>query len=102
MSFTLTNRGAGHRIPTGDYGYREMRVAVELLDSEGQTVGQAHQAVLPGQDGSLAPAVATEFTVQLAPPPNRTPQVVRVLVERVNGDRSFQYTLAESEWPIRP
>jgi hypothetical protein len=25
---------------------------------------------------------------------------VRVLVERVNRDRSFQYTLAEGEWSI--
>jgi len=102
VSFSLTNRGAGHRIPTGAYGYREMRVAVELLDRDGKTVGHAHQAVLPGQVQSLAPGVPTAFTLQVAATSNESPQVVRVLLERVNRDRSFQYTLAEREFPILP
>ena len=59
VTFALTNRGAGHRIPTGDYGHRELRVAIELLDRGGRTLGQAEQAVFPGQDLSLAPGVPT-------------------------------------------
>lgn len=102
VSFTLTNRGAGHRIPTGEYGYREMRVAVELKSRDGRTVGQAHQAVLPGQAQSLAPGVTTAFTLQVAAGTDESPQAVRVLVQRVNGDRTFQYTLAEREFPIPP
>lgn len=102
VSLTLTNRGAGHRIPTGEYGYRELRVAVELRNRDGRTVGQAHQAVLPGQDLSLAPGVATVFKLQVTADTDEPPQVVRILVERVNGDGSFRYTLAEREFPILP
>lgn len=100
VSLALTNRGAGHRIPSGGFGYRELRVAVDLLDRSGQAVGRAEQAVFPGQDLSLAPGVATPFTLLVARTANESPERIRVVVERVNRDRSFQYTLAEGEWPL--
>jgi hypothetical protein len=100
VSLTLTNRGAGHRIPSGAFGYRELRVAVDLLDRHGRAVGQAEQAVLPGDDLSLAPAVATPYTLFVAIKSSEPIERIRVLVERVNRDRSFQYTLAEGEWPV--
>ena len=53
VAFTLTNRGAGHRIPSGDFGYRKLRVAVMLLDRQGQIIGLAEQSVFPGDDLSL-------------------------------------------------
>ncbi len=101
VSFTLTNRGAGHRIPSGEFGYRELRVAVDLLDRHGRTVGQAEQAVFPGDDLSLAPGLATRFTLLIARTASEPMERIRVQVERVNRDRSFQYTLAESEWAAR-
>ena len=55
VSFTLTNRGAGHRIPTGEFGYRETAGRRRTAGPDGRTIGQAEQAVLPGQDLSLAP-----------------------------------------------
>ncbi len=102
VSFTLTNQGAGHRIPSGEYGYRKLRVAVELLDRSGRTRGQAEQAVFPGQDLSLAPRVPTPFRLRVAATGNEATERVRVVVQRVDRGRSFQYTLAEGEWPVSP
>lgn len=102
VTFTLTNRGAGHRIPSGEFGYRKLRVAVMLLDRQGQGIGQAEQAVFPGDDASLAPGVATTFRLPVAVTANAPAERIRILAERVNRDRSFQYTLAEREWPMIP
>ena len=102
VTFALTNRGAGHRIPTGDYGHRKLRVAVELLDRGGRMLGQAEQAVFPGQDLSLAPGAPTSFRLLVAATANEPAERIRVVVQRVNQARSFQYTLAEGEWPISP
>jgi len=102
VTFTLTNRGAGHRIPSGEFGHRKLRVAVELLDGSGRTLGQAEQAVFPGQDLSLAPAAPTPFRFLVPTTGNGPAQRVRVLVQRVNQARSLQYTLAEGEWPMSP
>jgi hypothetical protein len=100
VSLTLRNRGAGHRIPSGKFGYREMQVAIDLLDADGRSIGTAKRAVHPGQALSLAPGVATEFVFEVVATGHDLPQRVRVLVQRLNKDRSFQYTLAEGEWPI--
>lgn len=102
VAFALTNRGAGHRIPTGDYGHRELRVAVELLDRERRTLGQAEQAVFPGEDLSLAPGVPTPLRIPVAVAAGEPAERIRVVVQRVNQSRSFQYTLEEGEWPIAP
>ena len=102
VAFTLTNRGAGHRIPSGDFGYRKLRVAVMLLDRQGQIIGLAEQSVFPGDDLTLAPGVDTAFRLPVAIPTNARADRVRILVERVNRDRSFQYTLVEGEWPMIP
>jgi len=102
VTFTLANRGAGHRIPSGEFGYRKLRVAVELLDRGGRTLGQAEQAVFPGQDLSLAPWVPTPFRLRVAATGNEATERVRVVVQRVHRGRSFQYTLAEGEWPVSP
>jgi hypothetical protein len=102
VTLALTNRGAGHRIPTGDYGHRELRVVVELLDREGRTLGQAEQAVFPGEDLSLAPGIPTPFRIPVANTASQPAERIRVVVQRVNQSRSFQYTLAEGEWPASP
>lgn len=100
VAVALTNRGAGHRIPSGEFGYRKLRVAVELLDPAGQVIGQAEQAVFPGDPLSLAPGVPTTFRLPVAVTAGAPADRIRILVERVNRDRSFQYTLAEGEWPV--
>ena len=65
-------------------------------------LGQAEQAVFPGQDLSLAPGAPTPFRFPAAATANEPAERIRVVVQRVNQARSFQYTLAEGEWPISP
>ena len=102
VSLNLWNHGAGHCIPSGKFGYREMLVAIDLLDADGRSIGTAKRAVHPGQALSLAPGVATQFVFEVVAPGNDLPQRVHVLVQRQNRDRSWRYTLAEGEWPISP
>lgn len=101
VSFALVNRGAGHRIPTGEFGYRKLRIVVELGDGDGRTIGQAEHAVFPGQKLSLAPGVPVRFELPIVLTSDAPAACIRVLIQRVNQDMSFQYTLAKGEWPIR-
>lgn len=41
----LENTGIPHSIPTGDYGYREVFVRVELLDNEGRVVASKEESL---------------------------------------------------------
>ena len=43
---TLINRGAGHRIPTGKFGHREVRILAEAEGVDGQAVGQAEESLV--------------------------------------------------------
>lgn len=100
VRFTLTNRGAGHRIPTGQFGHREMRILVELLGSDGAVLGQEEQSLLAGSPESLVPGEARPFAITAALTRQSEPASVRVLVERVDQDRRFRRTLASCQWPI--
>ena len=88
LSFNLTNRGAGHHIPTGKFGHRELRVVTELLDARQQVIADHAVSIMPGQDNCLAPGKAVSFSPTIAVPPDATPAAVRLRVERVNRDRS--------------
>lgn len=110
VRFTLTNRGAGHRIPTGKYGHREMRIAIELLDGElldgelldgdGIVLGRREHSLLAERKDGLVPDVPTEFSLVVRIPAESAPARARLLVERVNADRSFRCALIRREWPI--
>ncbi len=100
VSFTLTNRGAGHRIPTGDFGFRETADRRRIAGLGRPDRRPSREGRHAGTGASLAPGMATSFTLPVALTANESPRTLRVLVERVNRDRSFQYTLAEGEWPI--
>jgi len=114
VSFTLTNQGAGHRIPTGKYGHRELKITAELLDADGHVLAGGGTSLFGSRQNGLEPgkprAVLLRREVPAAPPPAQ----LRILVERVNEDRSFCKTLAteskrvdlnaheEPETPTRP
>jgi len=100
VTLILSNRGAGHRLPSGKFGYREMQLTVDLLDADGRSIGTAKSSVHPGQPLALDPGVATELVFEVIAPGSMVPRSVRVLVQRLNKDRSWRYTLAEGEWPI--
>ncbi len=99
ISFTLTNRGAGHRIPTGKFGHREVRVAVELLGGDGAVEGQAEESI-KSLTGGLVPGRATPFVINVDVGAKGKPAELRLLIERVNEDRSFRLGLVDRRWPL--
>ncbi len=101
VSFTLTNRNAGHRIPTGhQYGYRELRILVELLGQDGAVVGEEEHSLFAAGGDGLIPDQASPFTLIVEIPNESTPVQARLLVERLDQNRSFRYALATGQWPL--
>ena len=100
VAFTLTNRGAAHRIPTGEFGYRELVIRVELLDPEGRVVGRREKSLFCGQEEGLEPFQETPFTWQIRGDDAARAVSVRLAVERVNEDRSFRVPFVDQTWPI--
>jgi len=99
VNFTLTNCGAGHRIPTGRFGQGELRILVAVLGADGLTLGLNELALLPGDPRSLAPGRPAPFSLGVRIPESSQPAMVRVLVERAERERSMRYPLASGEWP---
>ncbi len=97
VTVTLTNRGAGHLMPTGEFGHRELRIQVELLNAEGQSLGQGNHSIFAKDESGLVPGEETPFSIPVEVTSNASPVKVKLLVERLNRDRSFRYTLAEDE-----
>jgi hypothetical protein len=98
--FTLTNRGAGHRIPTGKFGYRELRIVVELLDADRRVISDKETSLLGGKDEGLIPGKATPFQSQFRVPHGARPESVRILVERVNRDKSLRVSFVDQTWLV--
>ena len=96
VAFTLTNRGAGHRIPTGKHGYRELRVRVRLLDAAGAILGMAEDSLLGDSEEGLEPGKPRAFAMLVEAAGNALPTRVQLLVERVNEDASFRVVLLEA------
>lgn len=99
-SFTLVNRSAGHRIPTGKFGERELRLQVELLDEGGRVLGSGSRSCFSARTQGLAPEKPTTFSVVVAIPGGQQPAAVRLVVERVNRDRSFRRTFLTAQRPV--
>lgn len=101
VSFTLTNRGAGHRIPTGhQFGHRELSIVVELLGQDGSVIGEQEQSLFAAGGDGLVPGRASPFFMIVEIPGRSRPARARLLVERVDQNRSFRYALAAGQWPI--
>ena len=94
---TLINRGAGHRIPTGKFGHREVRILAEAEGVDGQAVGQAEESLVARTSSALLPGKPTEFVLAVPLSGDAPPQRLRLSVERVNEDRTFRHTLATAE-----
>ncbi len=101
VRFTLTNRGAGHRIPTGKFGHRELRILVEVTDPAGRPLGADEKSLLAAESEGLLPGRPTPFAFRVTVADAAAPLRVHVLVERVNEDQSFRRTLAEARWAGR-
>lgn len=100
VSFTLTNRGAGHRIPSGKYGYRELKISAELRDAEGNVLATGRASLFGNRQNGLEPGKPTPLKLRAGVPAEANPTEVKVLVERVNEDRSFRQTLASLTRPV--
>jgi len=100
IDVTLVNRGAGHRIPTGEYGHREVRILVEVLDQNEDVLNDDEWPLMARYPDALSPGKASKFPFDITLPLDAEPHRVRVTVERVNSDRSFRYVLASGERSI--
>jgi len=93
---TSLNRGAGHRIPTGKVGHREVLIVVERPGIGRPSAGMSGKSrCSPAQSrGSFrASPCLSNSTSSYTPRPNRTN--LRVSVQRVDRERAFRYILAE-------
>ena len=97
---TLINRGAGHRIPTGKFGHREVRILAVAEGIDRQAVGQAEESLVARTSSALLPGKPTEFVLAVPLSGDAPPQLLRLSVERVNEDRTFRHTLATAEMEI--
>jgi hypothetical protein len=95
IATTLINRGAGHRIPTGEFGHNEVRLLVQIVDDANQVVGETEESVFAGDDKALSPQAATPFAFEVNLAPDARPSRVDLTVEVVNEDRTFRYALAQ-------
>ena len=102
VDFTLVNRGAGHRIPTGKFGNREVLLVVELLDRQGNVLGSDERSLDSNRAEGLAPEELTPFSMTVEVPETAEPAKVRLVVDRVNLDRSVRHTFAERQQAIAP
>jgi len=102
VHFTLVNRGAGHRIPTAKFGDREVLLRVELLDSRGQVVGKGDRSLLSTRSQGLPPEKPKSISLFVPVDKTTEPASVRLIVERVNLDRSFRRTLLTAQRPATP
>jgi len=97
IDVTLVNRGAGHRIPTGEYGHREVRILVQVLDQDDNVMSDDEWPLMARYPDALSPGKVSKFPFDITLPADAKPRRVRVTVERVNADRSFRYALARGE-----
>jgi hypothetical protein len=100
VAFSLTNRGAGHRIPTGAFGDRALRTTLDLLGDADRIVGHAEAALLAAKDEGLVPFRPTPFTLEVDVAPEDAVRVVRLRVYTTDEHRSFVFLLEERRWPV--
>ncbi len=100
VHFELTNRGAAHRIPTGRFGHRELKIVVELLADNGDALGRDETSLFGRDSDGLAPGDPRSFDFSLPIAMDQHPADVRLLVERINADRSFECTLVDRTWTV--
>jgi len=97
---TLINRGAGHSIPVGKFGYRELRILAEVLAADGSVIAQEEHAVLPQSEDCLRPQEPTEYELAVRIDEAAPAARIHLVAERVNEDRSFRYPLLDAKWPV--
>ncbi len=89
----LTNVGAGHRVPTGEYGYRELRIRVVGLDDGGAELGRAETSLLSRLEDGLEPNKGRDFELDVDVEGDVAS--VRLLVERINEDETLRLVLID-------
>lgn len=100
VQFALTNEGAGHCIPTGRFGDRQVIVRLELLDDAGQVLGQDELAFEGKDDDSLKPGKTAPFTRTVKHAGNAEPSRLRLSIQRVAGEPSTEVTMLSHEQKI--
>lgn len=97
---TLVNRGAGHSIPVGEFGYRELNIRAEVHKADGTVLGDQEHVVLADSQDCLRPDAPVEFVLAVAVADPATAAQVRVTVERVDPDRNLLYRFIDSVWSV--
>jgi nitrate/TMAO reductase-like tetraheme cytochrome c subunit len=100
VKFTLTNRGAGHRIPPGGHGHEEVRIVIELIDQAGNVVGAKEHSLFGSRAMGLAPERPTPFSFRVEITEGSNPVRTRLLIESVKRDRSVRRPLLDRQWEL--
>ena len=65
VDMTLVNRGAGHRIPTGEFGHRVVMILVEAIGQHGRVLSVDEWPLVAGYPDALPPGEAAKFPFDL-------------------------------------
>lgn len=97
----IENTSILHHIPTGDYGYREAIITIELFDSLGLKLASNEQSCFVELDSSLKQGEARliPFSFDLNKDVKLSLLVVKLI--RANFDRSVYHILGEKRMELR-
>jgi hypothetical protein len=101
VDVVLVNRGAGHRIPTGEFGHNEVRLLVQVLSGSEEIVGESEVSIFAGDDEALAPGRRVPFTLPVTLDADSAPMRIELNVEAVDEDRTFRHSLVQRSLEFR-
>jgi hypothetical protein len=95
---TLVNRGAGHSIPVGEFGHRELNVRAEVRRADGSVLGEREHVVLADSHDCLRLHEPVEYVLDVPVADAAAASKVRVTVERVDPDGDLLYRFVDNVW----
>ncbi|MFO0792590.1 MAG: hypothetical protein U0586_00845 [Candidatus Brocadiaceae bacterium] len=89
----VENTSIPHNVPTGDYGYREVMVTIELQDESGHIKGAQNESLFIEKNTALPYRERRAFSFCF--PWNGKPVVIKATVQRTSFNRDKNILLAE-------
>ncbi len=94
----LENTGIPHRVPTGDYGYRKVVVAVELLDNAGRVIESKRESLFVELKTALPYKGKKSIPFCFAGGENVS--MIKATVVRTSFQKDKDFLLAETTYPL--
>ena len=89
----IENTSIHHNVPTGDYGYREVTVTIEIQDESGQMKSAQNESLFVEKNTALPYREKREFSFCF--PWDGKPVVIKATVQRTSFKRDKNILLAE-------